>query len=183
QKPVASPISFPLQSNFDFRIGPSDEGWRYTLNIQPLIPISFGSDWNLIVRTIVPSERLPTITPAPWWRRMFSSFAWLRGKIFLKSEPGALFVVIGGIIAASVLAEYSHCDMPSLIGKPRSIPAAKLAVASARPESFLYHSDGPRKSAFCQALGCRPKVRYPRLLPTASFHLVICVRETMVNQN
>ena len=54
KNPVASLISFPLQSNFDFRIGPSDEGWRYTLNIQPLIPISFGSDWNLIVRTIVP---------------------------------------------------------------------------------------------------------------------------------
>ena len=54
QNPVASLISFPLQNNFDFRIGPSDEGWRYTLNIQPVIPISIGSDWNLIVRTIIP---------------------------------------------------------------------------------------------------------------------------------
>jgi len=54
QNPVASLISFPLQSNFDFRIGPSDDGWRYTLNIQPVIPISIGSDWNLIVRTIIP---------------------------------------------------------------------------------------------------------------------------------
>jgi len=36
---------------------------------------------------------------------MFPSFAWLRGKIFLKNKPVALFVVIGGIIAASVLAE------------------------------------------------------------------------------
>jgi hypothetical protein len=54
QNPVASLISFPLQSNFDFRIGPSDEGWRYTLNIQPVIPISIGKDWNLIVRTIIP---------------------------------------------------------------------------------------------------------------------------------
>src|SRR5437016_462389 len=52
--PVASLISVPLQSNFDFRIGPSDEGWRYTLNIQPVIPISIGRDWNLIVRTIIP---------------------------------------------------------------------------------------------------------------------------------
>ena len=52
--PVASLISVPLQSNFDFRIGPSDEGWRYTLNIQPVIPISLSSDWNLIVRTIIP---------------------------------------------------------------------------------------------------------------------------------
>src|SRR5437764_15118532 len=54
KNPVASLISFPLQSNFDFRIGPSDDGWRYTLNIQPVIPISIGSDWNLIVRTIIP---------------------------------------------------------------------------------------------------------------------------------
>jgi hypothetical protein len=52
--PVASLISVPFQNNFDFRIGPSEEGWRYTLNIQPVIPISLGNDWNLIVRTIVP---------------------------------------------------------------------------------------------------------------------------------
>ena len=52
--PVSSLISVPLQNNFDFRIGPSDEGWRYTLNIQPVIPISIGKDWNLIVRTIIP---------------------------------------------------------------------------------------------------------------------------------
>jgi len=114
---------------------------------------------------------------------MFPSFAWLRGKIFLKNKPVALFVVIGGIIAASVLGEKSDCDMPSLMGKPRPIPAAKLGVASARPESFLYHSDGPRKPAFRHALGCRPKVLYPRSLPTATFHLVISVLETMVNQN
>jgi hypothetical protein len=54
QNPVASLISFPLQNNFDFGIGSSDDGWRYTLNIQPVIPISIGSDWNLIVRTIIP---------------------------------------------------------------------------------------------------------------------------------
>jgi hypothetical protein len=52
--PVAALISVPLQSNFDFRIGPSDEGWRYTLNVQPVIPVSIGNDWNLIVRTIIP---------------------------------------------------------------------------------------------------------------------------------
>jgi hypothetical protein len=52
--PVASLISVPFQNNFDFRIGPNEEGWRYTLNIQPVIPISLTNDWNLIVRTIVP---------------------------------------------------------------------------------------------------------------------------------
>lgn len=52
--PVASLISVPLQSNFDFGIGPDKDGWRYTLNIQPVIAISLDDNWNFIVRTIVP---------------------------------------------------------------------------------------------------------------------------------
>jgi hypothetical protein len=52
--PVASLISVPFQSNFDFRMGPLDEGRQYKLNFQPVIPISLNQDWNLIIRTIVP---------------------------------------------------------------------------------------------------------------------------------
>lgn len=52
--PVASLISVPLQSNFDARIGPDDDGFRYQLNVQPVIPISLGENWNMISRTIVP---------------------------------------------------------------------------------------------------------------------------------
>ena len=39
--PVASLISLPLQNNFDFGVGPLD-GFRYNLNIQPVIPISLN---------------------------------------------------------------------------------------------------------------------------------------------
>lgn len=53
QNPIANLISFPIQSNFDFNIGP-DDGWRSTTNIQPVIPITLGDDWNMISRTIVP---------------------------------------------------------------------------------------------------------------------------------
>lgn len=52
--PVASLISVPLQNNSDFGIGPVDDGFRNTLNIQPVIPISLTTDWNLISRTILP---------------------------------------------------------------------------------------------------------------------------------
>ena len=38
QNPVASLISVPLQNNWDFGIGPAD-ATKYTLNIQPVIPI------------------------------------------------------------------------------------------------------------------------------------------------
>ena len=52
--PVAALISVPFQSNFDDNIGPQREGQRYTLNIQPVIPITLTDDWNLISRTILP---------------------------------------------------------------------------------------------------------------------------------
>jgi hypothetical protein len=52
--PVASLISVPFQLNYDQDIGPADDGERYQLNIQPVVPISISEDWNLISRTIVP---------------------------------------------------------------------------------------------------------------------------------
>lgn len=52
--PVASLISVPFQNNFDFGAGPGGDGFQYKLNFQPVIPISLGSDWNLISRTILP---------------------------------------------------------------------------------------------------------------------------------
>ena len=51
--PISSLISVPFQANEDFAIGPAS-GDRFTLNIQPVIPISISKDWNLILRTILP---------------------------------------------------------------------------------------------------------------------------------
>jgi hypothetical protein len=52
--PVAALISVPFQFNYDNGIGPADDGSRSVLNNQPVIPFSFGEDWNIISRTIVP---------------------------------------------------------------------------------------------------------------------------------
>ena len=54
QNPIASLISVPFQNNFDFNLGPNDDGFRYLLNFQPVIPFSLNKDWNLVTRTIVP---------------------------------------------------------------------------------------------------------------------------------
>ena len=51
--PVSSLISVPFQNNFDFNVGPFD-GFRYSLNMQPVVPISIGEKWNMISRTIIP---------------------------------------------------------------------------------------------------------------------------------
>jgi hypothetical protein len=53
QNPVADLISVPIQNNWDFGIGPAN-AMKYTANIQPVIPISISSNWNVIVRTILP---------------------------------------------------------------------------------------------------------------------------------
>ncbi|MGB5984535.1 MAG: hypothetical protein WBG37_04455 [Desulfobacterales bacterium] len=52
--PIAALISVPLQLNYDTDIGPLDEGDRWVLNVQPVVPISLNADWNVISRTIVP---------------------------------------------------------------------------------------------------------------------------------
>ena len=52
--PVAALISVPLQYNFDENLGAADQGSKSYLNIQPVIPLSLNSDWNLITRTILP---------------------------------------------------------------------------------------------------------------------------------
>lgn len=51
--PVAALISLPLQNNFEFGVGPLD-GFKYNLNVQPVIPISISEKWNMISRTIIP---------------------------------------------------------------------------------------------------------------------------------
>lgn len=53
QNPVANLISVPIQNNWDFGIGKED-AMRYTANVQPVIPFSVSSNWNLITRTILP---------------------------------------------------------------------------------------------------------------------------------
>ena len=52
--PISSLISVPFQANEDFGYGPTGNGYKFTLNIQPVVPISISRDWNVIVRTILP---------------------------------------------------------------------------------------------------------------------------------
>jgi hypothetical protein len=52
--PISSLISVPFQANEDWGYGPIGNGYKFTLNIQPVIPISISKDWNLILRTIFP---------------------------------------------------------------------------------------------------------------------------------
>lgn len=95
--PVAALISVPFQNNFEFGVGPYD-GFKYNLNIQPVVPISLGENWNLISRSIVPiisqndvtgigesefgmGDILQSIFFSP--KKVKNGFVWGVGPIFL----------------------------------------------------------------------------------------------------
>jgi len=61
--PVAALISVPLQLNYDHDIGPADDGEKWLLNVQPVVPITLNDDWNLISRTILPLVYQDDIAP------------------------------------------------------------------------------------------------------------------------
>ena len=52
--PVASLISVPIQTNYDFGVGDAGTGFRFTANIQPVVPIALTPKLNLITRNILP---------------------------------------------------------------------------------------------------------------------------------
>ena len=61
QNPVANLISIPLQNRMNFGIGPNHRT-QNILNVQPVVPISLNSEWNLITRTIMPIIKQPDIS-------------------------------------------------------------------------------------------------------------------------
>ena len=68
--PIASLISVPFQSNFDWGAGPDGDGFSYLMKVQPVIPIKLNEDWNIISRTILPiayADYLPDGTASGGW--------------------------------------------------------------------------------------------------------------------
>jgi hypothetical protein len=62
QNPVGNLISVPFQNNTNLNFGP-EKGTQNVLNIQPVIPVSVNSEWNIITRTIVPVISMPSLGP------------------------------------------------------------------------------------------------------------------------
>jgi hypothetical protein len=62
QNPVGNLISVPFQNNTNLNFGP-EKGTQNILNIQPVIPIEFDKEWNIITRTIIPVVWMPALGP------------------------------------------------------------------------------------------------------------------------
>src|SRR3990172_3565494 len=84
--PVASLVSVPFQSNWEFGVGPEEDA-RFVLNFQPVMPFTLNKDWNLIARVIVPILGQPTLVPggAPT-----SGLSDILASFFLSPPPSKL---------------------------------------------------------------------------------------------
>src|SRR5579872_472832 len=60
QNPVAAMYSLPFQDNTYFGAGPNHDKTANVLNIQPVLPFTYG-DWNIISRTIAPLIYVPNV--------------------------------------------------------------------------------------------------------------------------
>ena len=61
--PLANLITVPIQNNFDYGGGRNDEGFRYTMVAQPVLPFTLNKDWNLITRTVIPFAYVDNVFP------------------------------------------------------------------------------------------------------------------------
>jgi hypothetical protein len=104
--PISSLISVPFQANEDFGYGPSHNGYKFTLNIQPVIPISISKDWNLILRTILPIvsqhdlfyvENLPKNSPLQPQNRSQDGLSDTTQSFFFSPKKPGPFGLIWGI--------------------------------------------------------------------------------------
>src|SRR5947199_478617 len=115
--PISSLISVPFQANEDFGYGPSHNGYKFTLNIQPVIPISLNKDWNLILRTIVPVvsqhdlfyvENLPNNSPLQPQSRSQDGLSDTTQSFFFSPKKPGPFGLIWGIGPAFLYPTGTH---------------------------------------------------------------------------
>jgi len=93
QNPVAAMISVPFQNNTNFNTGPYNRT-QDILNIQPVVPMSLNSEWNVISRTIIPVMSQPN----PVFDSSTSGIGDVTQSLFLSpAKPGAVIWGLGPV--------------------------------------------------------------------------------------
>jgi hypothetical protein len=121
--PISDLVSVPFQFNWEQNVGPHDET-RFALNVQPVIPFSISSDWNMIARVIVPFVSQPSLfdggAPASGVSDVLTS-------VFFSPKAGALIWGVGPVLS-----------LPST-----SIPTLGTGKWSAGPTVVVLKQRGP----------------------------------------
>ena len=115
--PISSLISVPFQANEDWGFGPTGKGYKFTLNIQPVVPISISKHWNLIIRTILPIvsqhdlfyfANLPKNSPLQPQNRSQDGLSDTTQSFFLSPKKPGPFGLIWGLGPALLYPTGTH---------------------------------------------------------------------------
>jgi hypothetical protein len=102
--PVASLVSVPFQSNWNFGVGPGpDNDTQFLENFQPVMPFAMNKDWNLIARVIVPYLSQPPLTTGGPATSGFSDI--LASGFFSPAQPKHFIWGVGPAIQFPVATE------------------------------------------------------------------------------
>jgi hypothetical protein len=121
--PVSDLVSVPFQFNWEQNVGPNDET-RFVLNLQPVIPFSITTDWNMIARVIVPLVSQPPLSDAGEPEFGVSD---VLTSFFFSPKGGALIWGVGPAVS-----------LPST-----SIPTIGTGKWSAGPTAVALKQSGP----------------------------------------
>jgi hypothetical protein len=94
QNPVADLVAIPFQGNFNSG-GDLEQKTFFNLNVQPAIPFSLSRSWNLISRTIVPLDSIPT----PDGKRHTGVGDIQEQLLFTPAKPGRLIWGFGPVFS------------------------------------------------------------------------------------
>src|SRR5262245_51301927 len=121
--PISDLVSVPFQFNWEQNVGPRDET-RFVLNVQPVIPFSVSTNWNMIARVIVPFVSQPALSddgmPAFGVSDVLASF-------FFSPKAGGVIWGVGPVVS-----------LPST-----SIPTLGTGKWSAGPTAVVLKQTGP----------------------------------------
>ncbi len=143
--PVASLISVPFQSNWDFGIGPK-HATRYLMNLQPVIPFELGRDWNLVTRTIVPV--INQESSAPGLHDEFGFGDILQSFFFSPRRPVSGWIVGVGPVFAYPTASHDALGSGKWGAGPTGVLVKQAGpwtagVLANHVQSFAGHHDRP----------------------------------------
>jgi len=94
QNPVSDLISVPMQFNFNTG-GDLEDATLFNLNLQPVIPFTVTSDWNVIARTIVPIDSVPGSGDVS-----YSGVGDIQLQLYVTpSKPGAFIYGVGPVLS------------------------------------------------------------------------------------
>jgi hypothetical protein len=102
--PISSLISVPFQYNYNDGYGDGSGEQRY-INIQPVIPFSISTDWNVISRTILPLVDQDNIVPGSGSQSGFGNIT--QSFFFSPKAPtaGGLIWGVGPVIQIPTASE------------------------------------------------------------------------------